>query len=238
MRKVQRGHSKPASFSAAAKAGDGADGTGELVGASKAVWDWGRRGVGPPTPGVAFKAGLLVALDIVAFNTCVKAGLIPHARQGGRGVCAWAVEGSKLEGTGFGKLQMVQTQVAEVVGAGLAVNAERYLGSEPGTGEAALLLDGLDAAALVRDTRDTRFGAFGIRVILGDDLRKPAWLTCFSDREGPWFVECSLHSDHIFQHPSDPGQRSAFWAPAYRHSICDARSSRPGHPDDLVTCIS
>lgn len=61
---------------------------------------------------------LLVALDMVALSTCASVGLIPQARQGGRGVCAVAVEGSKFEGTGFEKLQMVQTQVAVVVGAG------------------------------------------------------------------------------------------------------------------------
>lgn len=55
---------------------------------------------------------LLAALDMVALSTWVKVGLIPQARHGGKGVWAFAVVGSKLEGTGFGKLQMVHTQVA------------------------------------------------------------------------------------------------------------------------------
>jgi len=54
----------------------------------------------------------LATLDIAAFKTCVNVGFIPQARQGGRGVCAFAVVGSKFDGTGFGKLHIVQTHVA------------------------------------------------------------------------------------------------------------------------------
>jgi hypothetical protein len=55
---------------------------------------------------------LFVAAAIVAFSTIVSGGLIPHARQGGSGVKAVAVAGSKLEGTGFENEQMGQTHVA------------------------------------------------------------------------------------------------------------------------------
>lgn len=55
---------------------------------------------------------LLVAAAIVAFNTIVSGGLMPQARQGGSGVEAVAVAGSKLEGTGFENEQMGQTHVA------------------------------------------------------------------------------------------------------------------------------
>lgn len=55
----------------------------------------------------------LVALVMAAFNTWAKVGLMPHARQGGRGVCALAVAGSKLDGTGLENVHMVQTHVAE-----------------------------------------------------------------------------------------------------------------------------
>jgi hypothetical protein len=55
---------------------------------------------------------LLVAAAIVAFSTIVSGGLMPHARQGGSGVEAVAVAGSKLEGTGFENEQMGQTHVA------------------------------------------------------------------------------------------------------------------------------
>lgn len=54
----------------------------------------------------------LAAADIAALRTVVNGGFIPHARQGGRFVDAVAVEGSKLEGTGFEKEQMGHIQVA------------------------------------------------------------------------------------------------------------------------------
>lgn len=41
---------------------------------------------------------------------------MPQARHGGRGVCTLAVVGSKLDGTGFEKLQMVHTHVALLTG--------------------------------------------------------------------------------------------------------------------------
>lgn len=62
--------------------------------------------------------GRLLELVIDAFSTWDKDGLIPQARQGGRGVCAFAAAGSKFEGTGFEKLQIVQTHVAEEAGLG------------------------------------------------------------------------------------------------------------------------
>lgn len=44
---------------------------------------------------------------------------MPQARHGGRGVCELAAVGSKFAGTGFEKLQIVQTHVAEEAGPGL-----------------------------------------------------------------------------------------------------------------------
>ncbi len=43
---------------------------------------------------------------------CVNVGLMPHAWHGGSGVYSFAALGMKDAGTGFEKLQMVQTQVA------------------------------------------------------------------------------------------------------------------------------
>ena len=63
-------------------------------------------------------AALLLAFDMAAFRTWASVGLIPQARHGGRGVCALAAAGSKFEGTGFEKLQMVQTQVAVLTAGG------------------------------------------------------------------------------------------------------------------------
>lgn len=52
------------------------------------------------------------AAEIDAFSIVASGGLIPHARQGGSGVEAVAVAGSKLDGTGFEKEQIGHTQVA------------------------------------------------------------------------------------------------------------------------------
>lgn len=60
----------------------------------------------------------LLVLAIAAFSTCGKVGLMPQARHGGRGVCAFAAAGSKFEGTGLEKLQIVQIHVAEEAGLG------------------------------------------------------------------------------------------------------------------------
>lgn len=110
---------------------------------------------------------------MLAFKTCVRAGLIPQAKQGGRGVSSLAVAGSKLDGTGFGKLQIVQTQVADVEGAGVAV-ADRCAGAVDGAGEAVPLPDGVDAPKVACDAREDRFATLGIKVTFGEDLKKPA----------------------------------------------------------------
>lgn len=57
---------------------------------------------------------LLDRAAIAALRTCTSGGLIPQVRHGGMGVCAFAVPGSKLDGTGFEKEQMGQIQVALV----------------------------------------------------------------------------------------------------------------------------
>jgi hypothetical protein len=115
---------------------------------------------------------LLVALDIAAFRTCVRVGLIPHARHGGRGVWALAVVGSKLEGTGFEKVQMVQTHVAVLVGGGPAGEPRSGLSARL-PGEEVLFREGGPARPGERGCSDERFVGFGISVILADDLRKP-----------------------------------------------------------------
>lgn len=60
---------------------------------------------------------------IAALTTCTNGGFIPHARHGGNGVRAFAVAGSKFDGTGFEKEHIGHTQVAlragEDAGAGL-----------------------------------------------------------------------------------------------------------------------
>lgn len=110
---------------------------------------------------------------MAAFSTCVKAGLIPHAKQGGRGVRALAVAGSKFEGTGFEKLQMVQTHVAELAGEGSTAAGLRGL-SDRGTGEELLSLGEPVPVAGDLDCKEERFVGLGIKVTLAEDLRKPA----------------------------------------------------------------
>lgn len=82
--------------------------------------DRGRIARGELTVGLEGVAGgaRLVAFDIEAFRTCANVGLMPQARHGGSGVCMFAVVGSKFDGTGLEKLQMVQTQVAALAGSG------------------------------------------------------------------------------------------------------------------------
>lgn len=112
LRKVHRGHWNEASGSGLpgappdAPTCDGEDSEAGL----------GRTGSGVCSAGLPGRR--LAALDMAAFRTCVRVGLMPHARHGASGVCAFAVAGSKLEGTGFEKLQIVQTHVAVAAGGG------------------------------------------------------------------------------------------------------------------------
>lgn len=124
--------------------------------------------------GLAFGAGeaggRLVVLAMAAFKTWGKDGLIPQARHGGRGVCAFAAAGSKFEGTGFEKLQIVQTHVAEEAGLG----SGGFLGELSWRGELVNAVRDAAAAELAGLRRDARFEGFGTMVILGDDFQNPA----------------------------------------------------------------
>lgn len=80
--------------------------------------------------------GLLEALAMAALRTWARAGFMPQVRQGGSGVCALARVGSKLEGTGLGKLQMVQTHVA-ALGLGGGAGVEAAADKEEGAGDEA-----------------------------------------------------------------------------------------------------
>lgn len=79
-------------------------------------------------------------------------------------MCSLAVVGSKLDGTGLEKLQMVQTHVAEL-GGGVSTGGVRKGLSTRCAGEAFPLRAGWN---------DARLLALGTKVILGEDLRKPA----------------------------------------------------------------
>jgi hypothetical protein len=98
---------------------------------------------------------------------------MPQARHGGNGVCALAVCGSKLDGTGFEKVQMGQTQVALVAGAGS--DGGRWKGlSVRRAGEAFALLEGVVNPAACLFCVDGRFEGFGTKVIFGEDFKNPA----------------------------------------------------------------
>jgi len=104
-------------------------------------------------------------VDIAALTTSTNGGFIPQARHGGSGVRAFAVVGSKLDGTGFEKEHIGQTQVAATDGGAGGTGLARRSGA----------VARLEAAR--GGPRDARLEGFAYRVILGDDLRKP---TCRS----------------------------------------------------------
>lgn len=109
---------------------------------------------------------------IAAFTTCANGGLIPHAKQGGKGVRALAKAGSKLEGTGFENEHIGQTQVALEgrVGRGAVCPSETVAG----------VCCGCPGAA---PPRASCFVGLGQRVILGDDLRKPAYVYVYESAQ-------------------------------------------------------
>lgn len=84
--------------------------------------------------------------------------------------------GSKLDGTGFEKLQMVHTHVAEVAGDGSTGAGLKGL-SDRGTGELLLSLGEPVPAAGDLDWNEERLVGLGIKVTLAEDLRKPACCT-------------------------------------------------------------
>lgn len=90
-----------------------------------------------------------MTFDIAALSTCVRVGGIPQDRQGARGVCALAVTGSKFEGTGFEKVQMVQIHVPLLLGGGWGEGRWKGL-SVRESGEDGSLLEAPFAPILVR----------------------------------------------------------------------------------------
>lgn len=153
----------------------------------------GRRGSGVWRFGASEFGARLVALDIAALSTWVKLGFIPHARQGGRGVWTFAVAGSKLEGTGFENVQIVQTHVAVLAGGWSTGGALNGLSARC-SGDAVPFRDGVDPRPGERDCSDDRFDGLGIKVTLADDLRNPACgLLTQRLLEGMW-QEYSVHT--------------------------------------------
>lgn len=104
---------------------------------------------GPPRIGIGVLKGVdgegggrFVAFEIAALRTSASGGFMPQARQGGSGVCALAVAGSKFAGTGLEKEHIGQIQVAELTGDGSGVGRWK-IPSEFENGDAVVLLEGL-----------------------------------------------------------------------------------------------
>lgn len=90
-------------------------------------------------------------------------------------MCAFAVEGSKLEGTGLEKLQMVQTHVAGLDGVGSTGGGRYGLSVRfEGVGVPFPLRERMELSPSDRGWREGRLAALGINVIFAEDLRKPA----------------------------------------------------------------
>jgi hypothetical protein len=121
---------------------------------------------------------------IAAFRTRAKGGVIPQARHGGNGKLSVAMLGSKLDGTGFEKEQMGHTHVPTTAGS----VAEDTAGARNGLVDREV---GEDAEVTLENRGDCgtpvllilpkpRLRRFGYNVILGEDLRKPAWTLMIS----------------------------------------------------------
>lgn len=125
--------------------------------------------MGPLVPPAT--CGRLAALEITALSTCVSVGGMPHDRHGGICVCAFSDSGSKLDGTGFEKLQMGHTHVAAAVGGG----PRRAVPLPVPRGEPELLRARPGPTPEAdRVCSEDRFAGLGKRVTFGDDLMKPA----------------------------------------------------------------
>jgi hypothetical protein len=142
---------------------------------------------------------LFVVFNIEALRTCARAGLIPQSKHGGNGVRSLAVFGSKFDGTGLEWLQIVQIQVALLVGGGSGVGRWKGL-SALARGVEVALRECVLRSDMALFCIEDRFEGFGTSVILAEDLRKPAWepLTTFQEI----FRKC-IHKTRNDPHPSN-----------------------------------
>lgn len=196
----------------------------------------GRRGSGVWMFGVIELGARLVALDMAAFSTWVKVGLIPQARHGGSGVCTFAVAGSKLDGTGFENVQIVQTHVA-VLGGGFSTGGALKGLSERWRGEDVPFRDGADPTPGERACNEDLLGGFGIRVTLADDFRNPAYRFLSQYLFEDCRAVLSVRRTRIAQHPSGRARRIASGGRLCRRSIFDVKSGRPVRSADSEAYI-
>lgn len=149
-----------------------------FVGASSHTSELGREASGRPLMGIGALIGdeegnLFVALEIAAFNTWARGGLMPHAKHGASGVWALAVAGSKFEGTGLEKEHIGHIHVPALIGDDSAVGRWNGLSARD-SGDAVALLEGVARLVRLRCWIDDRFDGFGTSVILAEDFIKPA----------------------------------------------------------------
>lgn len=149
-KKVHRGHSKPSDLAEAVTVSRDLNPASGLFRLRPVLCGLEGVGYGDWDIGLEAATCLLATFDIAALSMCGKAGFMPHARHDGSGVCAFAVVGSKLDGTGFGKLHMVQIHVAEPV-CGAPVDGDRNEESDAGKGDAVPVREIVDVAAAARD---------------------------------------------------------------------------------------
>lgn len=162
--------------------------------------------------------------------TSTKDGLIPHAKHGAKTVRSLAVCGSKLDGTGFEKLQIGHIQVPLLLGGAAGVG--RWNGLSDREGDEVELLERplrFDTARLCMI--EERLRGLGIRVILAEDFKKPAWPR--QTYPLPHNLREDIRRTRTSPHPSGLLRWSSFEDPRCRHSKYGVRSDRPGHFDGL-----
>jgi hypothetical protein len=172
--------------------------------------------------GGAAGAGLFEMAAMAALTTCMVGGLMPQARHGGIGVRE-ASAGSKLEGTGFEKEQIGQTQDALREGAGAGAGLFRRSG-EPDEG-----LGAIEADSDSDRPRVSWLAGLGKRVTLGEDLRKPAYVQRV--HQSVKHCNCVLQTNvHRTRASPRPSRR---WPPsscAAQHDLRNTRGGRSGRP--------
>ena len=174
------------------------------------------RGFGEGT-GEGAGDGRLAMAAMAALTTCTAGGLMPHARQGGIGVRE-ARAGSKLDGTGFEKEQMGHTQVALAGG---------------GAGAGLAWRGGVDEAGRWAGAETPRVrcrAGLGNRVILADEVRKPAWrgsAGADAQRVGTEMWG-GVHGTRASRRRGARGRPSGCAGHRGRRSIRGARSGTPG----------
>lgn len=174
----------------------------------------------PTSLGVSVRLAAKAALTRVT-----NGGVMPQVPHGASGVPSLAVAGSKFGGTGFEKEQIGQIHVA-LIAAGFGVR-------DSGLGLADTGAEMPSEWGGARCSCRNCLAAFGWRVTLGEDFRKPAYinsqLVCLNKKQGRLYI--NLASIDIFQQYSN--------CPVSRLIIVDVASPMRGQINlaVLVVCM-